>query len=107
VCGEVHNRIGSRQHSREGGRIQHVTFHELKPGGQEFMPGAEIVKNDNFMPCAPLGPRGMTAYVSCPANDQYNHVISFLARHQYLKTCQIAARLPLPTWRVLRVNTAL
>ena len=73
---EVHDGIGSRQHSRQRGGIQHVALDQFKARRQRFIAGAKIVENDDFMPGALQRPGRVTADVSRTTDDQNDHVNS-------------------------------
>jgi hypothetical protein len=69
----VHDCVDSRKRPGQRYAVQNVTFQQLTPGGQKFMPRAQIVKNDRFMASVFERANGMTADVTRSAGDQNNH----------------------------------
>ena len=73
VSGEMHDRIGPRQYTRQRTRVQNIALDEFEARRELFVAGAEIVEDDDFMAGAFQCPRCMTADVSRAANHQNNH----------------------------------
>ena len=60
--------------------VEDVAFYEFESVGEEFVTGREIVEDDDLVAGAAESSRGMTADVSRTADDENDHVVSFLLR---------------------------
>jgi hypothetical protein len=65
----MHDRVGARENTPEGIRIEHIALHQFKTRSQKLISGAKIVENDDFVSGAFERTGRVTAYVSSAADD--------------------------------------
>ncbi len=66
---KVHDRVRARENFCERAFVEDVSLHQFETRRQQLVPGAEIVKNNDFVAGTLQGPCGMTSDVSSAADD--------------------------------------
>jgi hypothetical protein len=66
---EVHDRIATWENAGESTSIEDVSLNQFEACRQEFVPCAEIVKNNDFVTGSSQRPCGVTSNVSSAADD--------------------------------------